>query len=72
MSKGKVDGFTQKPLCPFCSTEWSDDMVQVMDVYASSGCETCGHGSSVEGTVDITCHACKRLIYRKEGYFKEY
>ncbi len=60
---------TTKPLCPFCSKPWSDEMVRVLHLYASEGCSTCGHGSEISGVVDITCDGCNRLIYRKE--FKE-
>jgi hypothetical protein len=60
-------GYTRRPLCPFCSAPWSDDMVSVMDLSSSGGgCETCGYGEEVRATVDITCDECERLIYRKE------
>lgn len=62
------DGFVKgsRPLCPFCSKPWSKEMVQVLDLYASEGCDTCGYGGGIDGTVDITCDGCGRLIYRKE------
>lgn len=37
---------------PFCSEPWTDDMIRVLDISCSEGCETCGNG--------------ERLIYRKE------
>lgn len=73
MKKPEQDkaGYCGRPLCPFCSKPWSDDMVRVYDVVTSAGCETCGYGSTVEATIDITCNSCNRLIYRKQGYIKD-
>lgn len=59
-------GFTQPPLCPFCSAPWTEDMVKVLNVSASEGCDSCGFDAVVSATVDITCESCGRLIYRKE------
>jgi len=56
-----------KPKCVFCSAEWSDDNVSLEDTYASAGCDTCGHGSSVSGTITISCHVCKKVMYQKDG-----
>lgn len=54
-------GDISKILCPFCSTPWTEKMI---DVYGlSTGCDTCGDYSI---TLDIHCESCKRLIYRKE------
>jgi len=55
-----------KPTCPFCHAEWSDENIKIEDVYASSGCDTCGYGSEVTGTVKIHCHECKKLMYQKD------
>ena len=59
------EGFTKRPLCPFCSAEWTDEMVKVeidaSERWTSVGIET----SSV---IDITCAACDKLIYRKETW----
>jgi hypothetical protein len=56
-----------RPLCPFCGAEWNDENVQVHDVYASGGCDTCGFGTRYSYTVEIKCHSCGRLMYQKEG-----
>ena len=64
-----TDGFARgpRPLCPFCSAPWTDDMINVFDIDARHG-----HGSYDFGpedqraTIDITCTSCERLIYRKE------
>lgn len=58
-----------KILCPFCSTPWTDDMVEVFAHAQLEHGYYPGDGSSVDYidlTVDITCANCKRLIYRKE------
>lgn len=55
-----------KMKCPFCSAEWSDANVQVYDIETSEGCDTCGYGSSVSGTIKITCDSCGRTMYEKE------
>lgn len=66
----RVDGFARgaRPICVFCSSPWTDDMIEVLDVSASGGCETCGYGASVYGSVQIVCRSCDRLIYRKDGH----
>lgn len=56
----------QAPICVFCNTPWTDDMIRVLDVEASGGCDTCGYGFYVSGSIDITCSNCKRLIYKKD------
>lgn len=56
-----------RPLCPFCSAPWTDDMIRVFDVDAQHGYGSYDFGPEDErATVDITCTSCKRLIYRKE------
>ena len=52
-----------KIICPFCSAEWSAEMVEDLEV--SGGCDTCGD-VDISGTIDIKCSNCKRVIYRKE------
>jgi hypothetical protein len=64
MSEGFVKG--ARPICGFCNAPWTDDMVRLLDVYSSGGCDSCGYGARSIATVDITCAACDRLIYRKE------
>jgi hypothetical protein len=58
-----VNGFVKRPLCPFCSKEWSDDMIDI-EASASMACSTCA--SEVGGSVKIKCGGCNRLIYEKE------
>jgi hypothetical protein len=56
-----------RPLCAFCSTPWTDAMIQVFDVDACHGEGSYDFGpENGRATIDITCEACKRLIYRKE------
>lgn len=56
-----------KPLCPFCREPWSNENVQIEDLYASSGgCDTCDYGSSASGTVVIKCHKCGKIMYKKD------
>jgi hypothetical protein len=61
-----TQGFIVRPLCPFCSAPWTDDMIKVEDVSCSQGCDTCGYGGSASGTVKIHCEACEKLIYQKD------
>jgi len=51
-----------KILCPYCSAQFTAEMEQ--DLADSSGCPTCG--PIIEGTIDIYCSNCKKLVYRKE------
>lgn len=55
-----------RPLCPFCSARWTDKMMDVYIEEGDGGCPTCGPDPATV-TIDITCEACDRLIYRKEG-----
>lgn len=67
MAQKELEGFSAKPLCPFCSTPWTDDMVRVYDIDAYHGPDSYDFGpENQHATVDITCASCKRLIYRKE------
>lgn len=60
------DGFVARPLCPFCSAPWDDEMIHVYDIDASHGPGSYDFGPENEtATVDITCSSCDRLIYRK-------
>lgn len=54
------------PLCIWCREPWSDSNIKAESIYASEGCDTCGYGSKVTGEIVITCHACKKEMYRKE------
>jgi hypothetical protein len=53
--------------CIWCSAPWSEENLQVYDVRVSEGCDTCGYGAGATISIDIKCHACNRLMYRKEG-----
>jgi hypothetical protein len=66
--KQDAAGFFARPLCPFCSKPWSDEMIQIFDISHSAGCDTCGHGSKTTVTINITCDGCKRIIYSKEAH----
>lgn len=53
-------------LCPYCSAPWSEENVEIYDLDAADQCES-GRIDPKTATIDITCHACSRLMYRKEG-----
>lgn len=71
--KERKQGFIGRPLCPFCSEPWTDEMISIEDLDCSAGCDTCGYGGRITGQIRIFCHnpECKRLIYVKE-FRKEY
>lgn len=50
------------PLCIWCSAPWSDENVS-LEIESSGYCETC---YSEDRFISITCHECKREMYRKE------
>lgn len=54
------------PICIWCNEPWSDANIRVEEVYASDGCDTCGFGTVVSGTVSISYHSCGKEMYRKE------
>lgn len=56
-----------KILCPFCSAPWSDSNIKTYNLDAAEQCES---GRFWPETCDIviTCHSCKREMYRKEGF----
>lgn len=66
----KLDGFAKgaRPICGFCNTPWTDDM---LSLYAKAD-EDWGYYpgehniDGIDAVIDIKCSGCKRLIYRKE------
>ena len=54
-------------LCVWCGAPWSDDNLSAWITSMSAGCESCGHGAGAEITIRIDCHACGKLMYRKDG-----
>lgn len=54
------------PKCIWCNAPWSDENVN-LEIEGASYCETCG--DSGYPALTITCHACKRLMYEKSGYW---
>ncbi len=66
-AKEPKSDFTARPLCPFCSKPWTDDMIRVFDIDAQHGEGSYDFGPEDQrATIDITCTSCERLIYRKE------
>ena len=61
----RLNGWVVRPLCPFCSAPWTDDMIEC-EATSSGGCDTCGFGETTSGTIRINCHSCGRLIYQKD------
>ena len=70
MAKEKIiEGFQPgaRPICVFCNAPWSDKMIRVFDVDAQHGEGSYDFGpEDMEATVEIKCHSCGRLIYKKE------
>ena len=53
-------------LCPYCNAVWTAQMEE--DLHGiSSGCDSCGYGSSASVKIEIKCDNCKRIVYVKEG-----
>ena len=53
-----------RPLCVFCGTPWTDEMICVE--VECEGSDSCGWSASADLT--IKCATCNRLIYQKSGY----
>ena len=54
-----------KILCPYCSSPYTAEMEEVLDDVGFK-CDTCGPITEIQGTIDIYCSNCKKLVYRKE------
>ena len=71
MSKGvqgqEPEGDISKIVCPFCSAPWSEDNIRTFDLDAGDHCES-GRFYSECCTIEIKCHSCGHLMYRKEGF----
>lgn len=67
----KIEGFQPGaiPICAFCSASWTEEMLAI---FAQTEIEDGYYGAiganPVWVDIDITCAACKRLIYRKQVY----
>jgi len=66
MKPNKPEQKIRPPECVFCGAPWTDEMMQIEDIEASEGCDTCGYGQGISGTVVITCSTCERVVYKKE------
>lgn len=54
-------------LCPFCSAPWCDENIRAYDLDAGDHCDS-GRFYAECCTITITCHACGKEMYRKEGF----
>lgn len=52
------------PLCVWCSTPWTDDMLKVQ-ASADYSCGDYGGVDGIETTIDVVCSTCNRLVYQK-------
>ncbi len=69
MSKKNLDGFAKgsRPICGFCNAPWTDDMIRVLaESEVSTGYYGDPDGVATKATIDVNCHGCQRLIYRKQ------
>lgn len=56
-----------RPLCPFCSKPWGDEMLRLLDLSVhNEGYYPGDNDYRVTAVIDINCDGCGRLIYRKE------
>lgn len=51
-----------KILCPFCNAPYTAVMKD--DLGLAGGCTSCG--SWIDGSIEIYCSNCKKLVYKKE------
>lgn len=58
----EIEGFAPgaRPLCPFCSAPWTDDMIVIEDNFYSYD-----SGAGCNPELEIKCSSCHRLIYKK-------
>ena len=54
-----------KIVCPFCNAPMDSDLEIEGYAYAR-GCDTCGEADA-NVTINISCHTCGRLVYKKEA-----
>lgn len=68
MEKVKEDktGDIARITCPYCHAPWNETNIELYDLDAGDHCES-GRFYPECCTIDITCHACGKLMYRKEG-----
>ncbi len=59
-----------KILCPYCNAPWSEENVKLFDI-SSDYYESCGP-FDYTASIKIKCHACKELLYVKEGVEDSY
>ena len=52
--------------CPYCHAPWSENNVRLYELDAGDHCQS-GRFYKECCTIDITCHSCGKLMYRKEG-----
>lgn len=52
--------------CPFCHAPWAEGNVRLYNLDAGDHCAS-GRLYLESCTVSISCHACKREMYRKDG-----
>ncbi|MBU0581471.1 MAG: hypothetical protein KKA19_09880 [Candidatus Margulisbacteria bacterium] len=62
----KITNNNFKPICPFCRAKWSDENMRIEELYASGGCESCGSGADISGSIVIACHKCGKVMYKKD------
>jgi len=51
-----------KPKCPYCDSEWNEKMIFV-EAFCSF--EDTGFLKEDDITLEIKCHSCGKLIYKK-------
>jgi hypothetical protein len=59
-----------KILCPFCSAPWSEENIRVWNIDSADQCDS-GRYDPPTYSISISCHACGREMYRKEGAYTE-